>query len=90
MRARKTRISLHDSQHFAQADQGLREWATFAKAEPAYQMNIEHCIKTDVQADLGLHFSHIVCHSDKIMSHYENMPFQIYRKFHLQKLKIFR
>ena len=24
------------------------------------------------------------------MSHYENMPIQIYRKFHLQKLKIFR
>ena len=22
--------------------------------------------------------------------HYENMPIQIYRKFHLQKLKIFR
>ena len=23
-------------------------------------------------------------------THYENMPIQIYRKFHLQKLKIFR
>ena len=26
----------------------------------------------------------------KISSHYETMPNQIYRKFHLQKLKIFR
>ena len=25
-----------------------------------------------------------------ILSHYENTPIQIYRKFHLQKLKIFR
>ena len=26
----------------------------------------------------------------KKVPHYENMPIQIYRKFHLQKLKIFR
>ena len=26
----------------------------------------------------------------KLVKHYENMPIQIYRKFHLQKLKIFR
>ena len=26
----------------------------------------------------------------KDAKHYENMPIQIYRKFHLQKLKIFR
>ena len=25
-----------------------------------------------------------------LAKHYENMPIQIYRKFHLQKLKIFR
>ena len=24
------------------------------------------------------------------LNHYENMPIQIYRKFHLQKLKIFK
>ena len=28
--------------------------------------------------------------STVIPVHYENMPIQIYRKFHLQKLKIFR
>ena len=28
--------------------------------------------------------------SRKKLSHYENMPIRIYRKFHLQKLKIFR
>ena len=28
--------------------------------------------------------------SGQNMSHYENTPFKIYRKYHLQKLKIFR
>ena len=28
--------------------------------------------------------------SEKLHIHYENTPIQIYRKFHLQKLKIFR
>ena len=32
---------------------------------------------------LGFFFS-------SILLHYENSPIQIYRKFHLQKLKIFR
>ena len=29
-------------------------------------------------------------HKDQIFYHYENTPIQIYRKFQLQKLKIFR
>ena len=40
---------------------------------------------------------HVVYFSEKIrldisceLSHYENAPIQIYRKFHLQNLKIFR
>ena len=28
--------------------------------------------------------------SQNFISHYEDMPIQMYRKFHLQKLKIFR
>ena len=36
--------------------------------------------------------THSLCFEQKYekKKHYENMPFQIYRKFHLQKLKIFR
>ena len=41
--------------------------------------------------DLDFYCSHLLrkifCHG---ATHYENMPIQIYRKFHLQKLKIFR
>ena len=39
-------------------------------------------------ADLDLLSSHIP--QRHLYSHYENTPIQIYRKFHLQKLKIFR
>ena len=37
-------------------------------------------------------FTYVVVGNDvpRSISHYENTPIQIYRKFHLQKLKIFR
>ena len=31
-----------------------------------------------------------ICEKQQLGTHYENTPIQIYRKFHLQKLKIFR
>ena len=43
----------------------------------------ERLVKVKGKSKLG-----IKCMSNN--RHYENMPFQIYSKFHLQKLKIFR
>ena len=40
--------------------------------------------KPVMQVDLSLHSAHLYMY---ICPHYENTPIQIYRKFHLQKLK---
>ena len=40
-----------------------------------------------ILAELGREFQSFGAEQE---NHYENTPFQIFRKFHLQKLKIFR
>ena len=40
--------------------------------------------------DKTVSLNFVICLCSLFATHYENTPIQIYRKFHLQKLKIFR